>query len=142
MLGMPDFYKVFLFDMPDGVLLADDKGVIRMWNAGCQRIFGFTADEAIGQPLDIIIPENLRARHSEGYAQTMRTGHSRYGNGDLLAVPAMRKDGSRISVEFSILPFQDADGRIVGIGAVMRDVTKKFEEMKSLKKALAAARAG
>ncbi len=142
MLGIPDFYKVFLFDMPDGVLLADDKGVIRMWNAGCQRIFGFTADEAIGQPLDIIIPENLRARHSEGYAQTMRTGHSRYGNGDLLAVPAMRKDGSRISVEFSILPFQDADGRIVGIGAVMRDVTKKFEEMKSLKKALAAARAG
>ena len=142
MLGISNFHEAFLSTMPDGVLLADKDGVIRMWNAGCERIFGFTADEAIGQPLDIIIPENLRARHSEGYAQTMRTGHSRYGNGDLLAVPAMRKDGSRISVEFSILPFQDADGRIVGIGAVMRDVTKKFEEMKSLKKALAAARAG
>ena len=142
MLGIPDFYKAFLSEIPDGVLLSDDQGVIRMWNAGCERIFGFTADEAIGQSLDIIIPENLRARHWEGYAETMRTGQTRYGEGDLLAVPALRKDGSRISVEFSILPFRDADGRIVGIGAVMRDVTRKFEEMKSLKKALAATRAG
>lgn len=142
MLGIPDFYKAFLSEIPDGVLLADDRGVIRMWNAGCQRIFGFTADEAIGQSLDIIIPESLRARHGEGYAQTMRTGQTRYGKGDLLAVPALRKDGARISVEFSILPFRDAGGRVVGIGAVMRDVTRKFEETKSLKKALAAARAG
>lgn len=142
MLGIPDFYKAFLSEIPDGVLLSDDKGAIRLWNTGCERIFGFTADEAIGQSLDIIIPENLRARHWEGYAETMRTGQTRYGAGDLLAVPALRKDGSRISVEFSILPFRDADGRIVGIGAVMRDVTRKFDEMKSLRKALAAARAG
>jgi len=139
MLGISDFHQVFLSEMPDGVLLADDQAVIRMWTAGCQRIFGFTAEEAIGQSLDIIIPENLRARHWEGYAETTRTGKSRYGNGDLLAVPALRKDGTRISVEFSILPFRNAGGRIVGIGAVMRDVTKKFEEMKALKKALAAA---
>jgi len=141
MLGIPNFHEVFLSEMPDGVLLADDQGVIRMWNAGCQRIFGFTAEEAIGQSLDIIIPENLRARHWEGYTQTIGTGQTRYGAGDLLAVPALRKDGTRISIEFSILPFRDGDGRIVGIGAVMRDVTKKFEEMKALKKALAAANA-
>ena len=69
----------------------------------------------------------------------MRTGKTRYGAGDLLGVPALRKDGTRISVEFSIVPFRNSDGRLVGIGAVMRDVTKKFEEMKALKKALAAA---
>jgi PAS domain S-box-containing protein len=142
MLGIPDFANVFLSEMPDGVLVADDKGVIRMWNAGCERIFGFTAEEAIGQSLDIIIPENLRARHWEGYQRTMRTGETRYGAGDLLNVPALRKDGTRISIEFSILPFRNAEGRIVGIGAVMRDVTKKFEETKALKKALAAAGAG
>lgn len=139
MLGIPDFANVFLSEMPDGVLLADDEGVIRMWNAGCERIFGFSAEEAIGQSLDIIIPENLRARHWEGYQQTMRTGKTRYGAGDLLGVPALRKDGTRISVEFSIVPFRNSDGRIVGIGAVMRNVTKKFEEMKALRKALAAA---
>ncbi|HEX7074073.1 MAG TPA: PAS domain S-box protein [Hyphomicrobiaceae bacterium] len=142
MLGISNFHEVFLSTMPDGVLLADKDGVIRMWNAGCERIFGFTAEEAIGQPLDIIIPENLRARHGEGYAQTMRTGKTRYGQGDLLSVPALHKNGTRISVEFSILPFRDAEGRMVGIGAVLRDVTRKFEEMKALKKALAAARAG
>jgi len=142
MLGIPDFANVFLSEMPDGVLVADDKGVIRMWNAGCERIFGFTAEEAVGQSLDIIIPENLRARHWEGYQRTMRTGETRYGAGDLLNVPALRKDGTRISIEFSILPFRNAEGRIVGIGAVMRDVTKKFEETKALKKALAAAGAG
>ncbi len=141
MLGIPDFANVFLSEMPDGVLLADDEGVIRMWNAGCERIFGFSAEEAIGQSLDIIIPENLRARHWEGYEQTMRTGKTRYGAGDLLGVPALRKDGARISVEFSIVPFRNSDGRLVGIGAVMRDVTKKFEEMKALRKALAAASA-
>ena len=139
MLGIPDFANVFLSEMPDGVLVADDKGVIRMWNAGCERIFGFSAEEAIGQSLDIIIPENLRARHWEGYQQTMRTGKTRYGAGDLLGVPALRKDGTRISVEFSIVPFRNSDGRLVGIGAIMRDVTKKFEEMKALRKALAAA---
>lgn len=139
MLGIPDFANVFLSEMPDGVLLADDEGVIRMWNAGCERIFGFSAEEAIGQSLDIIIPENLRARHWEGYEQTMRTGKTRYGAGDLLGVPALRKDGTRISVEFSIVLFRNSNCRIVGIGAVMRDVTKKFDEMKALKKALAAA---
>jgi len=77
-------------------------------------------------------------RHWQGYANTMRTGQSRYAAGELLAVPAVRKDGSRISIEFSIVPFRDAGGRMLGIGALMRDATKRFEETKVLKKALAA----
>jgi PAS domain S-box-containing protein len=86
-----------------------------------------------------MIPGNLRARHWDGFRETMRTGRTRYGAGDLLAVPALRKDGSRISVEFSIVPFRDGAGRMVGIAAVMRDVTKRFEEMKALRKAAAGA---
>ena len=82
MLGIPDFADVFLSEMPDGVLLADDEGVIRMWNAGCERIFGFSAEEAIGQSLDIIIPENLRARHWEGTNKPCGP-KTRYGAGDL-----------------------------------------------------------
>jgi len=109
--------------------------VIRYWNAGCQRIFGFSAEEAQGQSLDIIIPQNLRSRHWQGYGQTMRTGETRYGAGDLLSVPALRKDRARISVEFSIVPFRDAAGLMVGLAAVMRDVTKRFDETKALRKA-------
>lgn len=119
---------------PDGILHTDRAGIIRLWNGGCERIFGFSAAEALGQPIDLIIPENLRARHHKGHAETMRTGHTKYGSGDLLSVPALRKDGTRISVEFSIIPFRDAGGAITGMAAIMRDVTKRFEEIKALRK--------
>ena len=134
-MNIEDFAARLVAATPDGVLYADQDGVIRYWNTGCQRIFGFTAEEAQGQSLDIIIPQNLRSRHWQGYRQTMRTGETRYGAGDLLSVPALRKGGARISVEFSIVPLRDAAELMVGIAAVMRDVTKRFEEMKALRKA-------
>lgn len=121
-------------DAPDAILYSDKEGVIRFWNGGCERIFGYGAVEAIGRSLDIIIPEGLRERHWRGHRETIRTGRTKYGAGDLLAVPAIRKDGARISVEFSIIPFKDANGIIIGMAAIMRDVTKRFEEIKALRK--------
>ncbi len=135
----PEHFAVVLLNtMPDAVVYSDAEGRIRFWNNGAEGMFGFSASEAIGQSLDIIIPPNLRKRHWEGYEQTMRTGVTRYGAGDLLAVPAIRKDGSRISTEFTIVPFHDESGRMLGIAATMRDVTKRFEEMRMLRKAAAA----
>ena len=125
----------------DAIVATDREGVIRHWNPGAERIFDFAAAEAIGQSLDLIIPEPLRARHWEGYREVMATGKSRYGEGDLLSVPGLRKDGRRISLEFTIVPLTEAAGRIDGVVAVMRDVTKRFEEMRALKKKLAAAAA-
>ena len=98
-MPIPDFEARFLADTPDGILYADQNGIIRFWNAGCERLFGHSAAEAVGQSLDLIIPEAQRARHWQGYANTMRTGQSRYAAGELLAVPATRKDGSRRSEE-------------------------------------------
>lgn len=80
---------------PDAIVYADAKGVICFWNAGAQRIFGFSEAEAIGKSLDIIIPENLRSRHWAGFDETMRTGKTRYSEGDLLAVPTLRNQPSR-----------------------------------------------
>ena len=137
-MDVAGFERRLIANASDGMLYADQDGIIRFWNAGCHRIFGFTEQEAVGQSLDIIIPDSLKARHWQGYAATMRSGQTRYGAGDLLAVPALRKDGTRISVEFSIVPFHDPAGRMMGLGAIMRDVTKRFEEMKALRKALAA----
>ena len=128
---------VLLRSMPDAVVYADAEGRIRYWNAGAERLFGHTEGEALGQTLDLIIPEALRRRHWDGYDQTMRTGVTRYGAGDVLAVPAIRKDGTRVSIEFTITPFHDAEGRIAGIAAVMRDVTKRFEELKALRQRVA-----
>jgi PAS domain S-box-containing protein len=136
-MDIPEFHHRFLSEAPDGILFSDREGFIRFWNAGCERIFGYAESEAIGQSLDIIIPEALRARHWQGYAQTMASGKSRYAAGDVLAVPALHKDKRRISVEFSITPFRDAAGEMIGLGAVVRDVTSRFEELKALRKAAA-----
>ena len=128
------FASVLASSMADAVIYADAEGLIRFWNKGAERIFGFDAAEALGRSLDIIIPESLRGRHWAGYEKTMRTGETRYGAGDLLTVPALRRDGARLSVEFTILPFHDDAGRMIGIAAVMRDVTARFEEMKALRR--------
>jgi PAS domain S-box-containing protein len=125
----------------DAVVATDRDGIIGLWNPGAQRIFGYHADEALGQSLDLIIPERLRARHWEGFRRVMATGESHYGAGDLLSVPGLRKDGQRISLEFTVVPLKDEQGRMQGIAAVMRDVTSRFEEIRGLKKKLAEATA-
>jgi PAS domain S-box-containing protein len=131
-------FAVHLIDhMADAVIYANAEGRIVYWNEGSERIFGFAQSEALGQSLDIIIPENLRQRHWEGYQETMRSGKSHYEAGALLAVPAIRKDGSRISIEFTVLPFHDESGQMAGIAAVLRDVSKQFQEMRKLRKDLA-----
>ena len=122
---------------PDAIVYADDQGLIRLWNEGAERIFGYSQAEAEGRSLDIIIPENQRSRHWEGFGRTLATGQTRYGAESLLAVPAVRKDGSRVSVEFTILPFHGEDGRIIGMGAIMRDVTARFLELKAMRQQLA-----
>lgn len=123
----------------DAVVATDRDGTIRLWNAGAQRIFGYSAEEALGQSLDLIIPEPLRARHWKGWRRVMQTGESRYGEGSLLSVPGLRKDGQRISLEFTIIPLKDETGAMTGMAAVMRDVTKQFNEMKALRQRLSQA---
>lgn len=127
------FYRTLVRETPDAIVYADAQGIITFWNKGAERIFGFSEPEALGKSLDIIIPENLRKRHWDGFAETMRTGKTRFGSGDVLAVPALRKDGTRISIEFTILPFPDRTGRILGMAAILRDVTRRFEELKRLR---------
>lgn len=118
---------------PDGILVADRDGVIRFWNAGAERIFGWSAAEALGKGLDLIVPERLRARHWEGWHRTMETGATRYAAGDLLAVPALHRDGRTVSIEFSIQLFRGADGAVAGSAAVIRDVTARFQRDKELR---------
>jgi PAS domain S-box-containing protein len=121
----------------DALLAVDRTGVIRFWNPGAVRIFGFSPAEALGRPLDLIIPENLRARHNEGFGKVMVSGHTRYGSGDLLAVPALTRSGRRISVEFTIMMVREPSGALEGMAAIMRDVTKTFEETRALRKKIA-----
>ena len=122
----------------EAIMASDVEGKIMFWNPGATRIFGFDATEALGQSLDLIIPEKLRARHWQGYRHVMATGHSRYSEGDLLSVPALTKDKRRISVEFTIAILRDDQGNMIGMASVMRDSTARFEEMKFLRRKIAA----
>lgn len=129
--------EAILSTRSDAIVAADRDGIIRFWNPGAERIFGHLTSDAVGQSLDLIIPERLRQRHWDGYRKTMKTGQSRYGEGDLLSVPAVRKDGSTISIEFTIVPLKAKAGKMIGIIAILRDVTKRFEEMRLLRRKLA-----
>ena len=100
--------------------------MVRYWNTAAERVFGFRAAEALGGSLNLIIPERLRARHWAGWESTMRTGITRYAEGQLLAVPALHKDGRQISIEFSIQLLKDAEGQIEWMVAIIRDVTERF----------------
>jgi PAS domain S-box-containing protein len=120
-------------DIPDAVIYADRSGAIRFWNEGAVRIFGFSPQEALGQSLDLIIPERLRKRHWTGYDHMMETGHSRYGPDQLLSVPAQTKSGETLSIQFTVTPVLGQEGRIEGIAAILRDVTPAFQELKRLR---------
>jgi PAS domain S-box-containing protein len=128
--------EAILSTRADAIVLADSQGIIRFWNPGAERIFGFSRTEAVGQSLDIIIPERLRKRHWDGFDRSMKAGQTRYGDGDVLAVPAIRKDGSQISVEFTIVMLRNNGGDVLGIAAILRDVTTRFEEMRALRRQL------
>ena len=115
----------------DGILFADRDGIIRLWNSGAETIFGYNAREALGQNLDLIVPEKLRERHWEGYHSVMETGESRYGK-ELLKVPASHKNGKRISVEFTIILVRNRQNEILGSAAIMKDVTERWQKEKGL----------
>ncbi|MBR0936918.1 PAS domain S-box protein [Bradyrhizobium jicamae] len=129
--------EALLGSASDAIVATDREGRITFWNPGAERVFGFTAEDAVGQSLDLIIPENLRARHWAGFREVMETGVSRYGHGDLLSVPGLTRDGRRISVEFTIVMLRDPAQRVAGTVAVMRDVSRRFEEIRALRRRLA-----
>jgi len=133
---MEIFLSQLINDAPDAILVADSKGVISFWNKGAEQMFGYTGAEAISQSLDLIIPENLRARHWEGYWRVMASGETKYKTG-LLSSPGICKDGRRVSLEFSMILLLDENGAMWGCASIMRDVTERWNKEKELKKRLA-----
>lgn len=121
----------------DAIIFGDSEGMVRLWNVAAEKMFGFRAEEIAGKSMDLIIPENLRERHREGYDETMRSGRTQYSR-NLLAVPALRKDGARISIEFTIVLIRGEDGKLLGPVAVLRDVTTRWNRDKELRKRIAA----
>ena len=132
---MPDtemIYRQIIENSHDAILFSNLDGIIDLWNSGAEEIFGYKKEEAVGKSLDLIIPEKLRQRHWEGYHKVMETGESRYGK-ELLKVPAIQKDGTSISVEFTIMLVRNLRNEIIGTAAIIRDVTERWKQEKELK---------
>jgi PAS domain S-box-containing protein len=116
----------------DAVVVADAHEKIVLWNAAATRIFGYSEEEALGNTLDLIVPERQRQRHNEGYSKSMETGTTRYGT-SLLKVPAKHKDGRTLSIAFTVGMLFDEKHQANGVAAVIRDETERFAEERALK---------
>ena len=126
--------EMFVRAAGDAIIAASTEGRIVFWNLAAERIFGFTADEAMGRSLDLIIPERFRERHWTGYREVMRTRETRYAS-EVLRVPAVHKDGHPLSIAFTVSLLFPAVGTIVA--AVVRDETNRWHEERELRRRLA-----
>lgn len=117
---------------PDAIIASDASGRITLWNPGAERIFGWTAEEALGQTLDMITPERQRKRHWDGYEKSMATGTTKYGT-SLLKVPALHKDGRTLSIAFTIAMLFDDDHSVGQVVAIIRDETARWQEERALR---------
>lgn len=136
-----ELFKSITDESPDAVIWADAEGIMRYWNRGAEELFGWTSEQALGQMMDMIIPENLRDRHWEGYHRVMGGGESRYGRRELLKVPALRSDGTRVSIEFTLQMAEHPTYGHIAV-AVLRDASEAFNEMRTLRKRVAELEAG
>ena len=119
----------------DAIIVVDAHEKIVMWNPAATRIFGYSEVEALGNTLDLIVPERQRHRHNEGCRKSMETGITRYGT-SLLKVPALHQNGSMLSIAFTVGMLFDEHQKVNGIVAVIRDETERFAEERALKKRL------
>jgi PAS domain S-box-containing protein len=134
-------FEALVWGMGDAVIGAGRDGAIRLWNPAAERIFGFTEEEALGRSLDLIIPERFRSRHWDGYQQVMRTGRTRYGT-DVLRVPALHKDGRKLSIAFTVALLYAREDEIQTIVAIVRDETTRWAEERALRQRVAQLEAG
>lgn len=126
-------YQQLVMASADAIMACNAAGKITLWNAASERMFGYPEAEAVGQSLDIIIPQRQQARHWEGFHVTMASGITKYG-ASVLRVPAVHKDGHTLSIAFTVSMMHSADGKVSAIVAVVRDESVKFAEERALRK--------
>ena len=109
----------------DAIISKDLDGTIRSWNHGAEQIFGYTAEEAIGKPMSLLVPPELSHEESDIIERIRGGGHVNH-----FETTRVCKDGRQIDVSLTISPIRDAGGRIVGASHIARDISerKEFEE--------------
>lgn len=120
--------------MMEAVIHADRQGLIELWNPAAETMFGFSNAEAIGQSLDIIIPERLREAHWRGFHAAIASGRTRL-NGRPTVTRALHKSGATLYVEMSFAMVCATTGEVIGSVAVARDATERVQREKAARSA-------
>lgn len=121
----------------EAVIFADRAGCIRIWNGGAEALFGFSADEAVGASLDLIIPERFRTAHWSGFRRAIESGRTRHG-GEVRTTRALHKNGSKLYVELSFGVITTPDGEVVGSLAIGRPGNERFAKDAETRERIAA----
>ena len=120
---MTDLYRALVEQGPDAIIFADREGIIRLWNARAEEMFGYAASEAVGRSLDLIIPPHLRAAHWQGYRQAIAAGRTR-SVGRPMLTRATHQDGSKLYVEVAFGIVCDKQQGVLGALATARKSSK------------------
>lgn len=120
---------------PDAIIFAGTDGMIVVWNDAAQRVFGHSAEAAVGQSLDLIIPEQFRNAHWTGYDRALEAGETKY-RGQALTTRATRADGETIYVDLGFEIVKDASGTVIGALATARDITERFNRERETRREL------
>ena len=118
-----DLFRLVVEQAPDGIIVADREGVIRIWNGAAADLFGYLPEEVVGRPVDIIIPEHLRHAHWEGFGKAVASGHTKHGT-RALKTRATHKAGQKLSVSLAFAVIKDRDRKVIGAMATARPFTE------------------
>ena len=118
-----DLFRFVVEQAPDGIIVADREGVIQIWNGAAAELFGYLPEEAVGRPLDIIIPEHLRHAHWEGFGKAVASGHTKHGTG-AMKTRATPKAGQKLYVSLAFSVVKDREGKVIGAMATARPFTE------------------
>jgi PAS domain S-box-containing protein len=113
-------FRFVIEQAPDAIIFADQQGVIRIWNNAAADLFGYLAEEAVGQTLDIIVPADLRQAHWAGFRTAVASGHTKHGRG-AMKTRATHKTGQKQYVSLAFAVVKDRDGKVLGAMATARE---------------------
>jgi PAS domain S-box-containing protein len=132
----PTLAQALIEHLADAVIFADRAGLIQVWNAGAEAVFGYSSDEVLGRRLDVLIPERLRPAHWAGFDAAIETGHMKHGR-ESMTTRSIHRDGTDLYVDLSFALVKDDTGRVMGAVAVARDITSRFRAEKESRRHIA-----
>jgi PAS domain S-box-containing protein len=117
----------------DAIIVADREGRIRVWNAGAKAVFGYAEREALGEPLDLIIPERFRSAHWTAFDRAIASGQTKH-DGEAMTTRSVTKDGTDLYVDIGFALVKDDAGEVLAVVAVARDVTARYTSERELRR--------